>query len=177
MIVFLDMDGVIVDFIGGVEKWYQVDLSKRTSFDFDYAAMDMTGNEFWKGLTDEFWEGLDFLPWGLELLLALEEFTPIILSSPARDNAGGKQQWLKKKLSGYHSNDRYLLGAPKWAVAGPGKVLIDDYDKHVAEWFQHGGDAVLFPRRWNNLRHMTSLTNAEKVDYVADKVKRYASRL
>jgi hypothetical protein len=178
MILFIDMDGVIVDFIGGVEDWYQLDLSGHMEFGFDYEAMGMTGIEFWQGLTDEFWQGLKFTPWGQLLLLKLEEFNPIILSDAARDNAGGKQKWLKAVLPGYHSNGRYLLGTPKWAVAGPGKILIDDYDKHCTEWFQHGGDAILFPRRWNVLRHMSKWMNdGDRIGYVVEEVKRYASRL
>jgi len=152
MIVFLDMDGVIVDFIKGLEEKFGKDLTGHVEWGFDYEGMfGMTGNEFWNSLTDEWWESLPWTVEGKELIEFLESrgHEPILLSSPARNNAGGKQRWIKKNLPHYHRNDRYLLGAPKWAVAGTGKVLIDDYDKHCNLWFGYGGSAIVFPRPWN----------------------------
>jgi len=152
MIVFIDMDGVIVDFVGGLEEWYNIDLSHHDQFNFDYEKIGMTADEFWGGLTDKFWVDLPFTPWAYELLQYLKQYKPILLSSPARYNAGGKQKWIARNLPEYFHSHRYILGHRKWAAAGPGKILIDDHDKNCLEWAEHGGWPVLFPRRWNSGR-------------------------
>jgi hypothetical protein len=175
--LYLDMDGVITDFIGGVERWYGIDLSGHDHWDFTDEEVGMPMQDFWVGLTDEFWATLSLTPWGALLLSRLMKYKPIILSSPQRENAGGKQIWLRRHLGGIHKAGRYILTPQKWTVAGPGKILIDDCDQHVAEWFTHGGDSILFPRKWNALRHMDDMTHEERVEYVEHHIELCMSKM
>ena len=151
MQIYLDIDGVLAEFVAGVEKWYNVDLSNHRKFDFDYEEeTGMSCEEFWDGLTYDFWFNLEFTPWAQELLEYLMPYDPILLSSPSWQGAGGRQAWIKKHLPGFIERGRYILTPIKWVVAGSGRLLIDDRSRTCKQWREYGGVAIVFPRRWNN---------------------------
>lgn len=156
MKIFLDMDGVIMDFVGGIFKWYQTEGLTHEDITgwnkivtLTCEAKGMTKSEFWKGLTDEFWEGLEFLPWAEDLIALLEPYKPVLLTSPGSHGAGGKQAAIRKGLKQFWRDDRYLIGPAKSYVAHPEAVLIDDSEKNVDAFSEAGGRAILFPQPWN----------------------------
>lgn len=154
--LFVDMDGVLVDFNGGVAKEFGIDLSHNYNWHFNYKEMfGLTRDEFWKSLSNDFWANLEPLPWIHEMLAMLEGYRPCLLSAPALDTASGKQRWIKKHLPEYWRMGRYLLGPAKHYCACPGAVLIDDKEDNVLEFRDRGGQAILFPAMWNSLRHMS----------------------
>jgi hypothetical protein len=169
MQVYLDIHGVIADFIGGIEKRYNLDLSHHSTFDFDFDLLGMTSTDFWKGLTEDFWDNLELTPWAEELLEYLLPYDPILISTPSWNGAGGVQKWICNKLPGFIERGDYALMPNKWRMARPDRLLIDDKDKNCVDWIAHGGEALLFPRRWNASKHFTSVktqTPKEKLDYV-----------
>jgi 5'(3')-deoxyribonucleotidase len=88
-----------------------------------------------------------------------------LLSAPSEHpgSATGKIKWIQKHLPGYRK--RYLLGPSKGFVAAPGKILVDDGDHNIADWNKKGGYAVLVPRPWNSLHHLTTTP-----DYFIDSI-------
>lgn len=154
--LFIDMDGVLVDFNGGVAKEFGVDLSKNYNWHFDYKELfGLTRDEFWHSIErDEFWANLEPLPWAHEMLKMLEPYEPCILTTPAMCTASGKQRWIKNYLPRYWNTGRYLIGPAKAYCASPGAVLIDDKEQNVLDFREAGGQAVLFPAMWNSLRSM-----------------------
>lgn len=151
--IFLDLDGVIVDFIGGAIEYYNLKCaySEITSWDAIHNHTKMLNQEFWDGLDETFWYRLK-KTWFADTILALvEPFKPCILTAP-RPNGGatGKQMWIKENLPDYFDDERYLIGPGKRCVAGPETLLIDDYDRNVNEWRLAGGSAILVPQPWNS---------------------------
>ena len=168
--VFLDMDGVCVDFIGGLHRAlgieykaleYPYEASKyemfeelcartngRVSMDNLYRACDSSG----------FWASLEWDPMGKEICDTIAAVTldwkhsVCICTSPMAnpDAWAGKVQWLKKHMPDV--KDIAIMTAPKCLLAKPGAVLIDDKDSNVEQFRKAGGAAFLIPQPWNSAR-------------------------
>lgn len=154
---FLDMDGVLCDFVlaacqlHGADDPYKHDRNLGV-WGFD-KLIGVDTEAFWKPLGYEFWSTL---PWmhdaGYILRLVERTFgkeNVCLLTSPC-DTAGcveGKREWVKQNMPDY--SRRLLIGSAKEFCAGPNRVLIDDYDHNVKVFRAAGGEAVLVPRKWN----------------------------
>lgn len=160
MIIFLDMDGVMVDFIGGINKIF--DLPK------EFPPPKADGLPQWNwfenyGLTGkqvnyvcniDFWANLEWMHDGKQILDAVESrFRDIYLLTTPMPNPGsgtGKMLWVNKHLPRY-SKRTIITQTPKSLFAGPDRLLIDDKDSNVAEFVAAGGVGILVPRPWNEL--------------------------
>ena len=160
--IFLDMAGVLCDWVGGVCKLLGVDQATiesewtddgdicpqlGVSMDELWAAIDATGSVFWSSLRP--------YPWALDLWNLCESIAPtVVLTSPSwhPSSLSGKLEWMNEHLGRGGPFRRYLIGPEKAACAGPGKVLIDDRRKLCGDFMEAGGRALLFPRPWNAAR-------------------------
>jgi len=89
-----------------------------------------------------------------------------LLSCPGGDPGAysGKYEWVCRNAP--RLKGRLILADAKEAVAGPGKLLIDDRDENVDRWvWPGGGVASLVPRAWNR-SHRYRHVAAEQVDFV-----------
>jgi len=116
-------------------------------------VLGLSGCEFWKPIHDlgvDFWMNLPWYPWADELIELCEEAGGfVIASTPARrsHSAKGKVLCLQERFGrGFRD---YMLGPHKQLMAGSGLVLIDDSDEQVEAFREAGGEAILFPQRWN----------------------------
>lgn len=158
--IFLDMDGVIVDFMtsslelhgGGhlLETWPPGEKDAHT-------LLGITRGQFWKKLDAagaQFWSDLPPYPWTFDLLSLLRRIAPVtILTSPSmsHDCPGGKILWMRKHLGkGFRD---YLIGPSKHLLAHPDTLLVDDKESNVEKFRSAGGQAILFPRPWNSNHH------------------------
>lgn len=166
--VFLDVDGVLADFDGGVSRWYELDrdFTSKRSYNYDYQKdFGMTDEDFWNGLTEDFWSGLAKFPWADELVEWLEgRFEVVLLTSPPRSGFGpsGKQLWIRENYPKILQERRYLIGPAKKYCARPSALLIDDHEGNTKPFKQRGGNTVLFPQPWNKNRRV--LKDHHKVD-------------
>ncbi len=151
---FLDLDGVIINFVGGVIKWYKLKCSEDdiVAWGSLYDYWPGTIPEFWEGLPESFWENLDFTPEGREIIDMVAHLKPTILTAPPWTGATGKQRWIQKNMPEYFDHDRYLIGPSKTCVARHGAVLIDDADHNIEPWIEAEGHGILVPRPWNKHR-------------------------
>ncbi len=152
--VFLDLDGVIVNFAQGVIDLYKLSC-KFEDLTHWGAILEYSGKtpaEFWGGLTEDFWYGLRMFPEAKMLLDLLKPYNPCILTSPSYISAGARQQWIRLWMSDYFQDGRYLIGPAKKYVAREGALLIDDSPDNITAWRKAGGEGFLFPRPWNNSR-------------------------
>lgn len=159
-VIFLDLDGVLIDFIGGVAKWYDLDITDKdvTGWDSIVGLSGKTLVEFWEGLDDrEFWYNLEMYDYAPRVLEIVErcEAIPCLLTSPAWHTAGHKQDWIQDNLPDYFSRGRYLIGPAKGYCSYPGAWLIDDSDANCKFFREFGGDSILFPQPWNDGRGVT----------------------
>lgn len=155
MKVFLDLDGVLVDFRRGVCK----------AFGRDDPSTNWIFWENWEGVTDKdvdekcgifFWDMLDWTPEGPYIEQAVQEkfnSEDIYLLTTPMPNPGsgtGKLKWIKRCMPRLY-NRTIISYAPKSLLAGPNTLLIDDKDKNIAEFVAAGGYGILVPRPWNEL--------------------------
>ncbi len=173
MRVFLDVDGVLADWGGGVHRAIGVPYDP-------YVWPYKKGPEGWNWheeigwsfkqvselCTFDFWENLDWTVDGHDILQAILEFVSVdqitLLTTPMPNimSASGKMAWMEKNLPAYRHQVCIFTGG--CTVGGqprvgkelfaqiPGTVLIDDNTTNVTRWVQAGGRAILVPRWWNN---------------------------
>jgi 5'(3')-deoxyribonucleotidase len=191
--IFLDMDGVLSDFVGQCEKVFETKIYEM----FDkpegvpgYSVPELLGitmEEFWEKIDDhdEFWPDMPMYPWAQELYAyCLELGETFILSTPS-ENPGSlmdKRLWLTNNFGITHP-EKYIFTGAKYLLAKPDCLLIDDYDSHCEKFNAAGGMVVLFPRPWNANREVSSqclkftkdmmsiavnLTPAKKLDLIGE---------
>ena len=158
--IYVDMDGVLVNFLDGALTWFGVDYDIETQWpkgrwgdnELIKEIFGLTEDQFWTELSDDyFWEHLMLMPDARALLTAIDQYKPVILTAPARSGgASGKQRWIERHLPEYFKEKRYIICPDKKYVAGPGRILIDDSEKNIKDWNDAGGGiGILYPRRWN----------------------------
>jgi 5'(3')-deoxyribonucleotidase len=153
--IFLDLDGVIIDYCGAVIKHFDLGITEADLTEYgtvERVYMEKTGDsrgKFWQGQGEDFWLNLPMLPWAKDMLELLKPYKPVILTAPTLNNAGWRQRWIMKYMPDYFQDKRYLIGPAKWSVAHPGAMLIDDKPKNIDEFNQAGGLGFTFPQPWN----------------------------
>lgn len=155
--IFLDVDGVLVDFVSGAGALMGYDPKVVTCWDY-YPLIGKTEDEFWRAIDaagSGFWECLPTYPWFEMLYCECKKYAEtILLTSPSQDPSShhGKFLWMKR-MFGSRFRD-YLIGPSKRSCAGPGKILIDDSDANCEKFAAAGGQAILFPAAWNENRDL-----------------------
>lgn len=154
-VCYLDMDGVLTDFARGALAIHQATLPFREigwGFPAQIGFSGVDDPRFWEPLGFDFWAGLEWTHEGKLLLSHIENLfgdDVVLMTSPC-DTPGsveGKVAWIRRELPRYAR--RFFVGPPKHLAAGPGKLLVDDYEGNVEKFAQHGGSTVLVPRPWN----------------------------
>jgi hypothetical protein len=154
-VCFLDLDGVLVDFVGGALAAHGRTLpiaDVRWDFCTQIGFRGVDDPAFWAPLGYDFWANLGWHADGRAIVGTVDrlfEGQVALLTSPC-DTLGcaeGKREWVRRHLPEF--SQRLLIGTSKHLVAGPGKVLVDDHDANVAAFRCGGGRAVLVPRPWN----------------------------
>ena len=160
--IFIDLDGVICNFVAGaaahfgtteaqlLEKWSPGEYSVHGALGLD------SEDEFWRSLersaaSDSWWDALEPYPYAAELVkMAATAGEAFFLTSPSSQpgSASGKLRWIKRHFP--EMRRHFILTPKKHLLAAPGRVLIDDWDKHTDHWKIAGGTAILFPRIWNS---------------------------
>jgi 5'(3')-deoxyribonucleotidase len=157
-VIFLDLDGVLVDFIGAAlrlhsrEDFFETP-SNRGLWDIEELVAG-SKRKFWAPLDGpKFWSSLEKLPesdqivhWCAE---KVGEENVAILTTPSSSPycIPGKQQWLRKYYPQFSS--RTIFTGAKEFLAAPGKFLVDDRDLNVEKFNKAGGTGILVPRLWN----------------------------
>lgn len=166
MKVYLDMDGVLVNFRKGIHEMFNVP--------YDYPKLTSKWN-FWEDWDDvvfwdvngfctvDFWRKLWFMHDGVEMLDAiLNKFNAIqiyLLSTPMPNSGSwtGKVLWVYDNMPAFVKR-LIITQAPKSIFAGPDSLLIDDKDENIEEFIAAGGQGILVPRPWNKDSHLASQT-------------------
>ena len=174
--VFLDVDGVMVDFIGGLHRamdapysydpypykkglWNMLDAIRP----FDFTPIVPSFEECDACCTQEFWANLKWMHDGCDILrLTTNIFNPddiFLLTTPMPNvgSASGKVEWIRKNLPAY-KDKIFITTASKSTVASPDTLLIDDRDKNVEDFRAAGGHAILIARPWNKLHMIADQT-------------------
>lgn len=178
--IFVDLDGVLVDFISAALRCHDALDALETWTPGEWSVPRILGiskSEFWRVIDakgHEFWADLAPYPWKQQLVDLVASFDPswTVATAPSLNPAcpHGKITWMQTHLDEANGRPftRFMIGPDKHVLAGPGSILIDDSDKKIDAFAQSGGIGILFPQPWNSLHdirdamaHVTSrLTEA-----------------
>lgn len=173
--IFLDMDGVIADFFGGIEKKFNVDHWKSLQ-DRDRIFVDLRNTDFFYTLetfedkntilgtnTD----GVPIYPnTSHELITYIEHVSWInkidwgICSSPLRgdehNSAYWKRRWLEDNMFMPPKVENCIFTSNKhqyaWnEVTHSPNILIDDKPENITEWNKAGGIGIRYQANEDDL--------------------------
>jgi len=141
-LIFVDLDGVLVDLVGGLAERLGKDLSDREIFNQEYRKFIKETNPW---ALSQFWAKLPQTKDCEKLWNAFKGYKPLILSSVSNciNAVYGKELWCFTNLE--IPSDRVFLSqnsADKALYASPKSLLIDDYDKNIERFRAAGGMAI-----------------------------------
>ena len=166
--ILLDMDEVLVDFIGGVARLFGVTRKRlerhapKESQDVVVALAVMLNRShedceqlMWDRINKEgrsFWSTLQPMPY-IEKLLEVVGESFYIVTSPSNciSAYSGKAKWIQHWFGDLDWADRLVVTKHKHLLAREDRILIDDNRENVGLFSKHGGRAILFPGYGNYL--------------------------
>lgn len=166
MKIFLDQDGVLANFVGGACKAHGLTCYDKPEHlgKFDMERLwGMSMQQFWAPTNNfDFWFNLEKTPEAdaiVELAIdAVGVKNIAMLTSPSLDPdcVPAKRAWMEKYYPQLAKTMIFSWG--KGMIGGPGRILIDDRDRNIDDWYVAGGEGILVPRPWNEdyqLSHAT----------------------
>jgi hypothetical protein len=144
--LYLDMDGVQADFFQAWADFENVHHYKHiTDHEASIVKLASAGPE----QVYEFFRDLKPLQGGNAIVAWLKKnnIPYTVLSAPIRiqpdASKQGKREWLDAHNPGTSKDAIFTSAKYKYATAGgQPNVLVDDYDKYLDAWTEHGGIAV-----------------------------------
>lgn len=157
--IYVDMDGVLVNFLKGIEKKLGHPHSEaRYSKDSAYRK------RFWREvLRDEnFWFHLEPMDDMKKLWDFVKKYDPEILTAVGNskpDHARSqKKKWIKKYLGSGVKVNSTLHGSEKGPqFGGENKILIDDQPKSINPWKKAGGIGILHTSAAKTIKRLQKL--------------------
>ena len=156
-IVYLDMDGVLADFFGGVEKMYGVEHWKQLTND---KTKDLKKEVIDRITGTDFFATLPKFPTADGLIEMVKKFTGgkfSINTSPLRgdhENSGKyKKVWISNNIE---QPDEIIVTGRKESYAkdkasGTPNILIDDRPVNIQRWQAAGGYGILYQANRDSL--------------------------
>jgi nicotinic acid mononucleotide adenylyltransferase len=156
-IVYVDMDGVLADFFGGVEKMYGVqhwkELSSDNKLDLKQEVINrITGTDFFATLPE--------FPNADQLITIVKKFTGgsfSILTSPLRGDHEVSTKYKKVWISQHiEKPEQTIITGRKESYAkdkasGTPNILIDDRPVNIERWQGAGGYGILYQANRDSL--------------------------
>ena len=149
-IVYIDMDGVLADFFGGVEKLYGVQHWKQLTSD---KTKDLKAEVINRITGTDFFATLPEFPNADQLIDMVKKFTGgsfSILTSPLRgdheNSTKYKKLWIQNNIE--QPDDIIITGRKesyaKDKASGTPNILIDDRPVNIERWQGAGGYGILY---------------------------------
>jgi 5'(3')-deoxyribonucleotidase len=160
---YLDLDGVLADFDGGLHTalgcYFCYDLWPYeygpAGWDW-YHELGLTLEDVDKLCDFDFWANLHWMPDGHDILRTVlghtDTVTLITTPMPNVMSASGKVEWVRRNIPSREHGMMICLGDKTCSglPSIPDAVLIDDCQENVDKWHEQGGQAILVPRPWND---------------------------
>jgi len=151
--IFVDMDGVLTDF---VKQFNSIGVGDS------YTYEDQHGTEaFWNVIDKSglrWWSEMPWMDDGKKLWNYVKNMDVHILSAPAKrlpQSRKGKMGWVKKQLGNV---DLILKDADKkQQYAKPNTILIDDLVTNIKQWNSKGGIGILHKSAQSTIKKLQNL--------------------
>lgn len=142
--IFVDLDGVLVDF----DKGYK----ELTGYNTSHAKLQ-DKEEFWKLLNNsleqknitekDYWSNLEWMKDGKQLWNYISRYNPYILTAPSRnpESQEGKKEWVENNI-GYVKKVIFSSSYKKQLYSKPNNILIDDREDIIKKWNDRGGIGI-----------------------------------
>lgn len=182
-LLYLDLDGVLVDFVGGVCRLTGVnenDLVRHHKKPLPVRLDDLFERPFAEINTRidlAFWYNLDPYPWAdelVEIVSCMFRGRVFLCTSAGRPGSDffnlaviGKALWVDRHYP--HLAERLIFAFEKWPLAGCNRILVDDSEMHVERFQENKGIGVLFPQWWNS--EWQRQESGDVLDFVKGKLK------
>jgi len=158
--IFLDMDGVLSDFVRACEMLFNRNLYHSAMWEKStvYDRIGVPEDIFWRFIemnSKEFWLNMPEYNIAKTLFYTCTDYVGkenvFICSTPCADpnSAGYKAAWINKRFGILPEN--YFLCKQKHLIARDNHILIDDQDSVIEKWDVAGGIPIMVPRPWNSL--------------------------
>ena len=156
-VVYIDMDGVLADFFGGVEKLYGVEHWKELSSD---NKLDLKQEVINKIQGTDFFATLPEFPTADQLIAMVKKFTGgsfSILTSPLRGDHEVSSKYKKLWISQHIENPAQTIitgrkeSYAKDKASGTPNILIDDRPVNIERWQGAGGYGILYQANRDSL--------------------------
>lgn len=157
MIVFVDMDGVLVDFEKTLSMAKYGVLNKWASQRIPRPEVDFARNNY------KFWRDAIPMDGYMKLLETVKDVVGDyqILTSPLTVRDGidmavryehrfdfecisGKRAWIENHIPARLQPSKIIYHKEKYSYCAAGDVLIDDYDKNLRPWHSTGGTPIKY---------------------------------
>jgi len=159
--ILLDMDGVLADFSRAASLVHGMGTARPTHWNW-YKDWGITTEEFWKPIHELgggfYKRWVQAYPWAVTVVhLVADADDFVIFSSPSDSEYGysGKKAWIDMHIQPhFEKRIRIHVGTDKYLMAGPDRLLIDDFDMNIRTFREYGGHTVTFPQPWNSQREV-----------------------
>lgn len=131
--LYLDMDGVLTDFIGRYVEYGGDRFVENEGVKLDWSLTN----------TIDFWSKMEWTKNGKYLWNSVKRLDPIILSSPGFSEFAkkGKPLWVSENLG---PSTKLILDTDKTKYATSKSILVDDMNKNLVPWKESGGIALKY---------------------------------
>lgn len=147
-IIYVDMDGVVADFDGGLQEMAHVEPAAQGTRDYKKVK------EMWDAVSKvpNFYDKLSPIQGTVEVVKSLFDRygnrVQMLTGIPRPDSiptaAQDKENWAKRIINpDVTVNAVMRRDKPKFCT-GPECILIDDYEKNIREWEEIGGTGILY---------------------------------
>lgn len=156
--IYLDMDGVIVNFMSAVNNFFK---------SINFKSWEAMGKEKYTEINkigEKWWSEMKWTSDGKRLWNYLEDYNVTILSATPVDpesraiSTEGKRNWLTKNIgSSYARNALIVIGIEKQNYADKNSILIDDSERNIRQWRSKGGIGILHKSTTDTIKQLEKL--------------------
>lgn len=182
--IYLDMDGVCVDFMAAAIQANGFDpdttlarwLDEHPGELFPEPLLGKSAMEFFTHEhlhTEQFWRELTPYPWFDRLMEELNRLGHVVFLTAPTNAPGcvaGKHHWLKARFGETFAD--FIFTRHKDRLAHPNACLVDDMSHNIDPFNRRNGHGVLFPQTWNNFARQDGSHLDDPVTHVVESIER-----
>lgn len=167
-LVLVDVHGVVADLVTGAEDLFDKRID-YAGYDYDFWRQwpdAPSTKKFWKRINragEDFWANLPCLAAGARLVAELKASGVEWAFCTAAVSQQGAYHGTVRFCQRWFGDCRVIGTTEKHHLAGPNRLLIDDYTENVERFISAGGVGYVWPQPWNARAVLDTLLDYAKV--------------